>query len=51
VKNSLGKLNIRSVKMEKPVGINEKLAQIKWKISSVNTENPLGKNGKSAQSK
>jgi hypothetical protein len=35
--------------MEKPVGINEKRSQIKWKIRSVNTENPLGKNGKSVQ--
>jgi hypothetical protein len=35
--------------MEKPVGINEKLAQIKWKIRSVNTENPLAKNEKSAR--
>jgi hypothetical protein len=49
VKNSLGKINIRLVKMENPVGKNEKLAQLKWKISSVNTENPLCKNGKSAQ--
>jgi hypothetical protein len=49
VNNSLGKINIRSVKMENPVGKNEKLAKLKWKIRSVNTENPLGKNGKSAQ--
>jgi hypothetical protein len=42
--------------MENPFGINEKLAQLKWKIRSVNTENPLFKmenrpsrNGKSAQ--
>jgi hypothetical protein len=41
--------------MENPVGKNEKLAQLKWKICSVNTKNPLGKmenslsrNGKSA---
>jgi hypothetical protein len=38
VKNSLGKKNIHSVKMENPVGKNEKLAQLKWKIRSVNTE-------------
>jgi hypothetical protein len=44
VKNSLGKINFRLVKMETPVGINEKLAQLKWKNRSVNTENPLGKN-------
>jgi hypothetical protein len=35
--------------MESPVGKNEKLAQLKWKIRSVNTENPLGINVKSAQ--
>jgi hypothetical protein len=49
VKNSLGKINIRSVKMENPGGKNEKFAQLKWKIGSVNTEKPFGINGKSDQ--
>jgi hypothetical protein len=31
------------VSMEDPVGLNEKLAQLKWKTRSVNTENPLRK--------
>jgi hypothetical protein len=49
VKNSLGKINILSVKMENPVSKKEKFAQLKSKIRSVNTENPLGKNGNSTQ--
>jgi hypothetical protein len=51
VKNLLGKINIRSVKMEYPVGKNEKLTQLKWKIRSVNTKNSLGNNGTTAQYK
>jgi hypothetical protein len=35
MKNSFGKVNTRSVKMENPVGKNEKFAQLKWKIRSV----------------
>jgi hypothetical protein len=49
VKNSLGKIIIRSIKLKNLLCKNEKLAQLKWKIRSVNMENPLGKNGKSAQ--
>jgi hypothetical protein len=51
VKKLLGKIYIRTLKMEKPVGKNEKFSHLKWKFRSVNTENPLGKNGKSAQLK
>jgi hypothetical protein len=49
VKNSLSKINIRSVKIENQVGKNENLDQLKWKIRSVNTKNSLGNNGKTAQ--